>query len=437
MTGTTTITSAGQIRARAWAALVGAATVGVAILASGAMAQSFEVLPSTISGANFGAAQAAARGVSGNGLVVFGSTSDNAQFERERAVVWRKVSGVWRSSFLPMEGPGDAGYGRPMAASFDGDVIVGMSDRTSVTGTTSYGVPAVWRGVNSATTLELPFGDGASGLRGVITGVSRDGTRAHASVRSTTTLAPATAWLVRQGAAPEQISPLGATDSYLAPNYPAANTMSGDGTRLVSGRSGGGVERAEQWDSATGWTTLAQSSASRYPAPFAMSGDGRVVGGTCRTQAGLANQVGLPLLLRDGVAPPANQLTGPGFSSGVVLGLNYDGNIGVGAAGGNLDLINNFFPPSSATCSAYLWFANGQHGTLASYLTGLGVSLEGVTPRYATGVSDDGLTIVGVGTRAIAPNGIELVSFVATIPTPGAVAMALPAVALVARRRRV
>jgi uncharacterized membrane protein len=152
-------------------------------LAAGSQASaqySIEFLPSAVAGGDgFQAGFAVARGISGNGQVIVGSTNRPGG---ERAVVWRRETGAWTRSFLPMaDAPDGLAAGRALTVNWDGSTIVGAtggrlnwpSPGSGVFATgTMPGVPAIWRQANTATpTLEMPIALG-SGVRGVATGVS-------------------------------------------------------------------------------------------------------------------------------------------------------------------------------------------------------------------------------------------------------------------------
>jgi uncharacterized membrane protein len=176
-----------SVKSRRSAVLAGLWAVGV-VVASGGVASaqySLEALPTAIpSGGGFAAASAIARGISGNGQVIVGSTN---QLADERALVWRRENGAWTRSFLPMAIGNDGRVaGRALTASYDGSTIVGSTGRVIDSEfTTNRGVPAIWRNANTASpTLTMPFATG-SGLRGAATGVSSNGQAVAMWTRST------------------------------------------------------------------------------------------------------------------------------------------------------------------------------------------------------------------------------------------------------------
>lgn len=378
--------------------------------------------------------KALARGVSGDGNVIVGS-SNTILGSDEKPYVWRRVAGVWTRSELPTVG----GTGRAAAASFDGSLIVGMTGRYADF-TTTYGTPTVWRNTASATpTLETPFSTASptgGPLRGIFNGVSASGTRAFGFARVVDgDIAASSAYIYDQGTAPTAI----ATFGQLTGAYPAGNTMSAAGTRAthyIQPGVIGGNNTAFLWTQGAGSALLTvPSGGSNVPRTTAISGDGRTVAGFLGQNTSIANGSGLSVVWRDGVfsvlSRPNNAI------NTFVAGSDTTGRVLVGVAGSNLDLVN--FTASIDSVSnnfAAIWI-DGQAFSLSTYLTSNGINLGNVTPILASGISADGRTVVGVATRPIGTTTQrEYVSFIATIPTPGTLfGMSLCVVAAIRRRR--
>ncbi|HLP85420.1 MAG TPA: hypothetical protein VK157_13810 [Phycisphaerales bacterium] len=405
----------------------------MALFASVAAAQTytFTLLPSDVASSPL---KALARGVSGDGNVIVGSSNTILSAD-EKPYVWRRVAGVWTRSELPTVG----GTGRAAAASFDGSVIVGMTGRY-VNTTVNAGTPAVWRDTASISpTLETPLISASptgGPLRGIFNGVSASGTRAFGFARELDgNLTSSAAYVYNQGGS---VTPV-ATFAQFTGAYPASSVMSADGTRAthyIQPDVVSGSDTAFVWDETGGSTNLPLvTSQGFYPRTTTISGDGRVVAGFLGNNVANANTSGFPIVWRDGVF---RMLPRPNFASGnFIAGSDTTGRVLVGAAGSGLDLVN--FTTNIGLVGnsfASIWI-DDQAFSLATYLTSNGVNLGNVTPILASGVSADGRTVVGVATRPIGTTTQrEYVSFIATIPTPGTLfGMSLCVVAAMRRRR--
>ena len=413
----------------------------VTLAASGqALAQySLEFLPTAVPGeGGFVAASALARGISGNGQVIVGSTNTLAD---ERAVVWRRESGVWTRSLLPMlNGTPNRPAGRALAASYDGSAIVGWTGRLPNTSTTSNpGVPAMWRGTNTgAPVLETPFALD-SGVRGVASGVSADGQSAALWTRSTTdgSVGPRLARL--DGATVTYLTPEGPVGlgGVSAATVPSSSNMSSDGTVLAGMQSNGQGAVGVSFTQPGGLTQL-PSVQNFYAKVGAVSGDGSVVGGTFGSQI-IVNSMGSGALWRDGVRQNVVGASGLNVSVCLITGLSTNGGYGVGAVGNTLDPLNNFTQPlgSIQLVQAILLDWNTARD-LRTLLTSNGVVISSTTLlHYANAITPDGRTIVGVGSRQIGTtNQREFVSFIATIPAPGGAAVIGVGMLMLASRRQ-
>jgi uncharacterized membrane protein len=241
-------------------------------------------------------------------------------------------------------------------------------------------------------------------------------------------------------------SSTGATDIGYLPGATSsqANGVSDDGTK-VAGQTGGGLNEAFIWDSTNGMVGLGDlPGGTTNSAGFNISGDGSTVVGRSNSASGIEafrwdSTNGMQGL---------GDLAGGGFSS-FASGVSSDGSIIVGrgsSAGGFEAMIwdatngmqglgelpgGSFFSEAAAVSGnggtvvgrsnsaagrrAFIWDATNGMQEISVFLTTLGVNLAGWTLTDATAISDDGLTIVGVGTN---PNGV-VEGWVAVIPEPG------------------
>lgn len=418
-----------------------AAVLVVACAGGLASAQySLEALPTPlVTGPSPSGLFALARGVSGNGQVIVGSSNIASS---EHAVVWRRESGVWTQSLLPMAlGYDGRVVGRALTASHDGSTIVGSTGRVTANTTISnVGVPAVWRDANTAApTLTLPIALD-SGLRGVATGVSSSGnavamwTRPRSDSTQGSRLArldgDIVTYLTDQGLFPGT--------NVAASTIPSASSLSSDGTVLagdtgvVSGTSGftfggGGLVALP-----------GLSSDFRYAKVGAISGDGRVVGGTFGDRI-ITNSVGPGALWRDGIRQTIAPAPGVNLPNCLITGLSSNGGMGVGVSGSGLDPVNNLNSAGGLSSSIFAVLLEGNTAfDLKTVLINNGLVIPSTTYlHYANAITPDGRTIVGVGSRQIGTtNQREFVSFIATIPAPGGAAVIGVGMLMLASRRQ-
>lgn len=390
------------------------------VVCAHAAGQSFAVLDSVMPGGQ----RAVARGVSGNGMVIVGGSADNFNIH---GVYWRQEAGEWVRRDLP--GQGANNWSRGVAASYDGDTIVGIAD-DYLTGSLVPGTPAAWTGVLSGNpVLVTPLDDGPpeTRRRGTFNGVSADGTIVAGYTANVQNPAlPFEAW--RGGpSTPSLISPAGST-YYASTPFGGGNTLSADGSVFVGSRyPQNGTKEAFRW-SESGFTVLQRPANSPWPGAVAeaVSADGRVIGGILTSDQGnVYNGGGVPILWRD-LAPQTLPLVSGRGSSGRVLALSGDGSLAGGVQHSTVSMPVAF--PFTGT-TAVVWTNNGTTAwPLNTFLASHGITVQGVTLNYVMGISHDGRTLVGIGTDAQG----QAVGWVATIPTPGVVVL----LGLAACRRR-
>lgn len=367
-------------------------------LSAGVSAQlSFEFLPSTV-----GSSRGLARGVSGDGQVIAGSTQIMVT---EKPVVWRRVDGVWMRFDLPAEG--SQGLGRAISLSHDGDVIGGMTN-SFASGTAVYGTAAVWTGVLSGLpVLDSPM-DSPQVRRGIFSGVSADGSMTTGYAAQVPPTSPREMWTY-SAAGLAQISPA-SPPSYATP-FMCGSVMSADGSVIVGARMD--VERrlAIRWSAAGGFAELPTPTVGTFRNSMAeaVSRDGRVIGGCLTFQYQAYNTEATPALWTDAgrVDLPLIPAMGP---HGRVLALSGDGRIAGGAQYTGVLLLDG---SSHGSEHAVLWIDGQVHG-LASYLSSRGVNMQGIQPHWITGISDDGRVLVGFAGQM----GQGLRSFIVTLPPP-------------------
>ncbi len=413
--------------------------VGLALAAGGqASAQySIEFLPSAVAGGDgFQAGFAVARGISGNGQVIVGSTNI---YHQERAVVWRREGGAWTQSFLPMANAEDGrAAGRALAASWDGSTIVGATGGNSpfagstpmVTGPGlfSSAVPAIWRSSGGTTSLDTPIPVN-SGIRGVATGVSASGQAVAFYSRSFTPDEPAARVGRIDGSTITYLTPEGTSPggNYFVSALLTSSNMSSDGNTVVGMRRDGASDRAFRWTQGGGLEEFAPPGAAG-DAILTVSGDGSTFGGHVNYL--ILSEPNTAMIYRDGLR---RIVQGGGFSR-VVTGLSSNGYYGAGASASTLNILGDFAAAGPMESRALVLEGN-RFLDLAFMLRSNGVDLPAtVQLTYANAITPDGQTIVGVAYDSVTN---QRLSFIATIPAPGAAAsMGLGMLMLGAWRRR-
>jgi len=223
-----------------------------------------------------------------------------------------------------------------------------------------------------------------------------------------------------------------------------ANAVSVDGTK-VAGQTSGGVTEAFIWDSTNGMIGLGDLAGGlTSSAGLGLSSDGSTVVGRSNSTSGIEafrwdstnGMQGLGDLagggfgsFASGVSADGSIIVGRGTSAAGLEAMIWDSTNGMQGLG---DLPGGSFfseasdvsgnggtvvgrSNSAAGQRAFIWNATDGMQDLSIVLASLGIDLTGWTLTDATGISDDGLTIVGVGTNA---SGLTE-GWIAVIPEPG------------------
>ena len=189
------------------------------------------------------------------------------------------------------------------------------------------------------------------------------------------------------------------------------------GTSIIAASAASVDYEAFRWTSDGGMVGLGDLAGGSFDSEaFGVSDDGSTVVGTSSSASGYeafrwtsgGGMVGL------------GDLAGGSFLS-IANGVSDDGSIVVGhgtSASGN---------------EAFVWDAANGMRSLQDVLTNdHGLDLTGWQLSRATGISDDGLTIVGYGTN---PQGAQE-AWIATVPEPSSLVICLTAFGMVGASRR-
>lgn len=197
----------------------------------------------------------------------------------------------------------------------------------------------------------------------------------------------------------------------------AAAGVSSDGSVIVgqSRTDAGDHSEAFRWSSTVGVQLLGALPGGLESAATAVSGNGASIVGWSESAAGRQ-----AFLWAGSGMTPLGDLAGGAFES-VALATTADGAIVVGTA------------TTDAGPVAFRWTAAGGMVPLKDWLLGTGANLSDWQLTGATGISADGLTIVGNG---IGPSG-QPEGWIASVPAPGLGAgFLLSGLALARRARR-
>jgi probable HAF family extracellular repeat protein len=335
-----------------------------------------------------------ANGVSADGSVVVGRGSSASGLEAFR---WTRGGGMVGLGYLPRAGFSFISEG--FGASADGSVIVGYSQGFNQE---AFG----WTSDDGMVGLGfLPVGSSSIGYA-----VSNNGAVIVGSSEG-----QAFRWTSDGGMVGLGRFPGGRNGS-------RAHGVSADGAVIVGGSDSASNSEAIRWTTDGGMIGLGY-----LPGPgihswaFGVSADGSVIVGESFSASGVeafrwtvdGGMVGLGDLAGGYFDSHANSASGDGS---VVVG---QGNSGLGP-------------------EAFHWSESGGMVSLKGLLTSQGVDLTGWTLTEATGISDNGQTIVGYG---INPNGQYEAWIATTVPEPSSWALAMSAliggaVAVAGRRRK-
>ncbi|CAN5697100.1 hypothetical protein BH11PLA1_BH11PLA1_03510 [soil metagenome] len=434
---------------------IGGAAAGIiALLAACGTAAGqfgFTVLPSV---GRSGYTLMTPRGISGDGGTVVGGAGGWAGLASELAVAYRRIGGVWTPTILPTVTPSQSGGGgRAVAVSYDGTVIGGMSSPAFSSNALTGGQPGIWNWSSGGTpTFTLATPNGPSGVwRGIVNGVSSDGTRFAGTTRPAADVNARNEVFSVSGGLRTTHAQLDANPNITfgsGSNF-EGGALSGDGQTLLARRYEQGVGDGSFHAFTINITTntrtdLPIGTAAQGYLPDsearAASFNGSIIAGVtfsdgsgngtwfnqgqCRA---MVWRSGVPELL---AVPAGSTIANRSYAHD----LSADGRIIVGSLTGsnpppNLQDIfnyNNFI--------GVLWI-DGVYRTADSVLAELGVLENGYTIRAVTAISDDGRTITGVA--GITGSANSAVAFVATIPAPGAgVTLLAAGIVCGARRRR-
>lgn len=366
----------------------------ISIESSGAKAQIIGI--GDLAGSQF---RSRASSVSGDGTTVMGYSFSS---DGQEAIKWTDAGGLLGLGDIP----GGRFHSQSMSASQDGSVIVGMG------ATEQREYEATRWNSSGMTRLGSLILDGYSAAHGVSDNGSIIVGQAMGNYGFEAMYWNATDGMVGIG---DLRGP--GTDT-----FSAALAVSSDGSTIVGhGLSDDGIE-AFRWNSGGGMVGLGDLTGGAFESrATTISGDGNVIAGYGQSANGReafrwtdgAGMVGL------------GDLTGGGFSSSV-YGMSLDGDLLVGSS------------ISSLGSEAFLWTATDGMESLYNKLQSEGHDLSHWTNLIsATGVSDDGLTIVGYGTNT---SGDEegFVARFSAVPEPNSVAFLAIALSgsLLFRRRR-
>lgn len=330
-----------------------------------------------------------AYGVSGDGTTAVGRSASAAG---QGSFLWTSSTGIQDIGDIPGGQFSSVAYD----ASGDGAVVVGQGNNAFF-----QSVAYVWTSSTGATGIGTLPGATSSQANGV----STDGTKVAGQSGN-----GAFIWDSTNGMQDLGDLPGGTTNSI-------GLGISGDGSTVVGrSTSGSGVE-AFRWDSTNGIQGLGDLTGGGFGS-FAsgVSADGSIIVGRGSSASGFEAMIW----------DATNGMQGLGDLAG---GSFFSEAADVSANGATVIGRSN----SAAGQRAFIWDATNGMQDLSIVLATLGVDLTGWTLSDATGISDDGLTIVGVGTN---PSGV-VQGWVAVVPEPGtALLMGLGLAGLAAGKRR-
>lgn len=341
-------------------------------------AASFQVVPA-LKGDTFAIASA----VSPDGTVVVGSSLG----KRSQAIKWTAAGGTVGLGFVS----GLTANSYALAASNNGASIFGGSENSTPT------VEAFqWTAAHRMTSLSFPAGE----LTNLATGASDDGGVA-VGYRFAKSISGVVAfrWTLATGLV--DLGKLSGDDG----SY--ANGVSGDGSTVVgaSSNSKNGAQQAFRWTKSGGMVGLGYLRGDNVSAAYAASADGSVVVGMSATQAsGKAIPSVIHAFRWTASTGMVNLGTLAGDSGAMATAVSANGDVVVGQSFGNGVSGSE---PYAYGSRAMIWVANAGMQAIQDVLAADGVnvlryylqsngtsySIEYLT--IATGISSDGLTIIG------------------------------------------
>ncbi|MFC1737983.1 PEP-CTERM sorting domain-containing protein [Planctomycetota bacterium] len=317
-----------------------------------------------------------AHGISADGsTVVGGSISDMGLVP----VFW--INGAITPLVEPIVGPV---FGASFQASSDGSVVVGL-----------YGGAFRWENEQMADMGDLP-----GGILSQAYGVSGDGTIA-------------VGYSVLEGGTEafrwenEQIVGLGYLDDEGFKSR--AYDISADGSVIVGYSISPSRYEAFRWENGIMTSLGHLGEGTQYSQAYAVSSDGSVIVGESKVEA---------FLWEDGIMTGLGHL--PGLLPSTALDVSAYGSVVVG------------FCDRNENALAFIWTEeHGIRNLKDMLITDFGLNLTDWTLRRASGITPDGLTIVGMG---INPDGYEE-AWIVTIPEPATVFLLGLGVVMLRRKR--
>lgn len=199
------------------------------------------------------------------------------------------------------------------------------------------------------------------------------------------------------------------------------------GRAMVATRSGNilgsvgaaGTQQLVRWNSVNNAvSTITNFAPNVDGAPFAASADESVI-------AGIRTSLNQPL-----VSLPWRWTADEGFEDLPLLAGFVSGNVWSSSADGSV-LVGDMYDANFTNYRGVVWTDSGVQ-SVESYLTGFGVDMSGWTIGTCHGISQDGMTLVGVGLNPVG----QTRGWVAVIPAPATAALLAIGVGVTARRRR-
>lgn len=205
--------------------------------------------------------------------------------------------------------------------------------------------------------------------------------------------------------------------------------MSSDGKVIVGlAKISAGVSQAVKWDVANGIVDLGSMVAGRSSRANAVNGDGTVIVGWQDTASGRKGAKwvnGVESLITDGNGNPLGEAQDVSADGNTIIGFgtfepyiwnNITGvttitHPGAGSffrggataiSGDGSKVIGYFrpFPAAAATGEGFIWTPTGGRVNLNDYVTGLGISTQGIKLSLPVAISQDGKKIAGIGLTA-------------------------------------